>query len=87
MSMSHEDLVQQNKAFTLASWTAQESWNPISMARSEGVCFWDSDGKRFIDWSSQLMNVNVGHGHPHVVAAIREQAGKVPYAYPLYQKR
>jgi len=80
--MSHEDLVQQNKAYTLASWTAQESWNPISMARAEGVFFWDGDGKRYIDWSSQLMNVNVGHGHPEVIAAIREQAGKVPYAYP-----
>jgi len=82
MSMSHEDLVQQNKAYTLASWTAQESWNPISMARAEGVFFWDGDGKRYIDWSSQLMNVNVGHGHPDVVAAIRAQAGEVPYAYP-----
>ncbi|HEX9658664.1 MAG TPA: aminotransferase class III-fold pyridoxal phosphate-dependent enzyme [Rhodothermales bacterium] len=82
MSMSHEDLVQQNKAYTLASWTAQEAWNPISMARAEGVYFWDGDGKRYIDWSSQLMNVNVGHAHPHVIAAIREHVGRVPYAYP-----
>ncbi len=82
MSISHEELVQQNKAYTLASWTAQESWNPISMARAEGVYFWDADGKRYLDWSSQLMNVNVGHGHPHVIEAIRKHAGKVPYAYP-----
>lgn len=82
MSISHEELVQQNKAYTLASWTAQESWNPISMDRASGVYFWDGNGKRYIDWSSQLMNVNVGHGHPHVIDAIREHAGKVTYAYP-----
>ncbi len=80
--MSHTDLVTRNKEFTLASWTAQASWNPLSMVRAEGVYFWDADGNRFLDWSSQLMNVNVGHGHPHVTRAITNQAGKVPYAYP-----
>jgi taurine--2-oxoglutarate transaminase len=80
--MSHADLVARNKEFTLASWTPQANWNPISMARAEGSYFWDGDDNRFLDWSSQLMNVNVGHGHPHVTGAIVEQAGKVPYAYP-----
>ncbi|MCB9454509.1 MAG: aminotransferase class III-fold pyridoxal phosphate-dependent enzyme [Anaerolineaceae bacterium] len=76
------EIVDKNKTFTLASWTAQNAWKPIAMARAEGVYFWDSDGKRYIDWSSQLMNVNVGHGHPHVIKAIQEQAAKVTYAYP-----
>lgn len=80
--MNHDELVSRNRAFTLASWTAQAAWHPISMARSEGVYFWDADGKRYLDWSSQLMNVNVGHGHPRVVKAIREQAENVTYAYP-----
>jgi len=80
--MSHSDLVARNKEFTLASWTAQASWDPLSLVRAEGVYFWDADGTRFLDWSSQLMNVNVGHGHPHVAKAIADHAGKVPYAYP-----
>jgi len=82
MSDTHAELVDKNKAFTLASWTAQDSWNPISMDRAEGVYFWDADGNRFIDWASQLFNVNVGHGHPYVVNAIQEQAARITYAYP-----
>lgn len=80
--MSHNDLVAASKAHTLASWTAQQDWKPNSMVRGEGVYFWDGDGKRYIDWSSQLINVNVGHGHPHVIKAIQEQAERVCYAYP-----
>ncbi|MFQ5421438.1 MAG: aminotransferase class III-fold pyridoxal phosphate-dependent enzyme, partial [Anaerolineae bacterium] len=73
MNLTHAELVQRNKTYTLCSWTAQNAWNPISMARAAGVYFWDADGKRYLDWSSQLMNVNVGHGHPHVIKAIQEQ--------------
>lgn len=80
--LSHAELAALNKTYTLASWTAQNAWNPITMARAEGVYFWDADGKRYLDWSSQLVNVNVGHGHPHVVKAIQEQAAKVCYAFP-----
>ena len=82
MSISHAELVERNKAYTLASWTAQADWRPLSMTRAQGIYFWDADGKRFIDWSSQLINVNVGHGHPHVIQAIQEQAAKICYAYP-----
>lgn len=80
--MSHQELCSKNKDFTLASWTAQNAWNPISMVRGEGVYFWDGDGKRYLDWSSQLLNVNVGHGHPHVTKAIQEQISRLSYAYP-----
>ena len=82
MSLTHAELAQKNKTYTLASWKNQNSWQPMSMTRAEGVYFWDADGKRYLDWSSQLMNVNVGHGHPHVIAAIQEQVAKVSYAYP-----
>jgi taurine--2-oxoglutarate transaminase len=82
MSINHVDLAAKNKTFTLTSWSAQADWDPISMVRAEGVYFWDADGKRFLDWSSQLVNVNIGHNHPHVVKAIQEQAGKLCYAYP-----
>lgn len=82
MSFSHAELVDRNKASTLASWTAQDSWKPITMDRAEGIYFWDADGKRYIDWSSQLINVNIGHSHPHVLKAIQEQAALACYAYP-----
>jgi len=82
MEFSHDELVIKNKAYTLASWTTQNAWNPISMARAEGVYFWDADGKRYLDWSSQLINVNIGHGHRHVIKAIQEQVTKFGHAYP-----
>jgi taurine--2-oxoglutarate transaminase len=80
--MNHTDLVTRNKAYTLGTWVAQKSWNPISMVRGDGVYFWDADGKRYLDWSSQLVNVNIGHGHPHVIKAIQDQIGKLSFAHP-----
>lgn len=82
MSLSHAEIAELTKTYTLASWTAQSAWNPISMARADGVYFWDADGKRYLDWSSQLINVNVGHGHPHVIQAIQEQVAQMGHAYP-----
>ena len=82
MSTNHADLAARNRAYTLASWTMQAAWNPISMTRAEGVYFWDADGKRYLDWSSQLINVNIGHGHPHVIKAIQEQIQRLSFAYP-----
>jgi taurine--2-oxoglutarate transaminase len=79
---SHKALIKANKEHTLASWTAQRDWKPNSMMRGEGVYFWDGDGKRYIDWSSQLINVNIGHGHSHVIRAIQEQAEQICYAFP-----
>jgi taurine---2-oxoglutarate transaminase len=80
---TNADIIQSNRAHTLTSWTAQNAWsNPITMDRAEGIYFWDMEGKRYIDWSSQLVNVNIGHGHPHVVKAIQEQIGKISFAYP-----
>ncbi len=82
MDSKHAELVARNKTFTLSSWTAQSAWNPISMVRAEGVYFWDADDKRYLDWSSQLFNVNAGHGHPHIVTAIQEQVARMGHAYP-----
>jgi taurine--2-oxoglutarate transaminase len=52
------------------------------MVRGDGVYFWDGNGKRYLDWSSQLINVNVGHNHPKVIEAIQKQAAALSYAYP-----
>ena len=82
MSPNKAEIVERNKASTLASWTAQGAWNPLTMQRAEGVYFWDHDGKRILDWSSQLINVNIGHGNPKVIKAIQDQAASLTYAYP-----
>ena len=82
MSLLHDELVNRNKTYTMTSWTAQGAWNPISMVKADGVYFWDADGKRYLDWSSQLMNVNVGHSHPHIIKTIQEQVARMGHAYP-----
>lgn len=80
--MDHETLVENNRKYTLTTWRSQEGWQPITMDHGEGVYFWDAKGKRYIDFSSQLFNVNIGHGHPKVIKAIQDQAAKLTYAYP-----
>lgn len=82
MPPSHADLVARNKEFTMASWTAQNAWNPISMDHGDGVYFWDVEGNRYLDWSAQIFNVNVGHNHPHVVQALQDQVARLAYAAP-----
>ncbi|MGB0389869.1 MAG: aminotransferase class III-fold pyridoxal phosphate-dependent enzyme, partial [Ardenticatenaceae bacterium] len=79
---THAELAARNKKFTLATWKAQGSWRPVSMVHAEGVYFWDADGKRILDWSSQLVNVNIGHNNQHVIKAIQEQAATLSYAMP-----
>ena len=81
-SMSHDEIVRLNKDHTLTSWSTQKGWNPLTMVRAEGVYFWDGNGKRYIDFASQLVNVNIGYQHPYVIKAIQEQAAKLCYAYP-----
>lgn len=76
------EITQMNREFTFFSWSVQSAVNPIPIARAEGVYFWDADGKRYLDFSSQLMNMNIGHQHPHVVRAIQEQAARLCYAHP-----
>ena len=82
MTLTHAELVERNKKYTMTSWTSQGAWNPISMAKADGIYFWDADGKQYLDWSSQLINVNVGHGNDHVIKAVQEQVTKMGHAYP-----
>jgi taurine--2-oxoglutarate transaminase len=63
-----------DKAHVFHSWSAQDLINPIPLAGGEGCVFWDYDGNRYLDFSSQLINLNLGHQHPRIVAAIVEQA-------------
>lgn len=80
--MLSQTIVQDNKTFTFFSWSVQNAVNPIPIAKAEGVYFWDADGRRYLDFSSQLMNVNIGHQHPAVVRAIQEQAADLCFAHP-----
>ncbi len=61
----------------LHSWSVQSQIAPLPVAGAEGRYFWDYDGNRYLDFASQLVNVNLGHQHPKVVAAIKEQADKL----------
>lgn len=79
---SGEEVVQLNREYTFFSWAVQSAVNPVPVAKAQGVYFWDYDGKRYFDFSSQLMNVNIGHGHPKVIQAIKDQAEVLPYVYP-----
>jgi taurine---2-oxoglutarate transaminase len=65
------------KQFVLHSWSVQDALDPIPVAGGEGRYFWDYDGNRYLDFASQLVNVSIGHQHPKVVAAIKEQADKL----------
>ncbi len=71
-----------NREFTFFSWSVQGQTNPIPVEKAEGIYFWDMDGKRYIDFSSQLMNTNIGHQHPKVVKAIQDQAAKLCFVHP-----
>jgi taurine--2-oxoglutarate transaminase len=75
-------MVDLSKEYTFFSWSVQGQVNPIPVTRAEGIYFWDADGKRYIDFSSQLMNTNIGHQHPKVVRAIQEQAAEVCFVHP-----
>ncbi len=74
--------VQACRDYTLFSWARQGGLNPIDVVRGEGVYLYDRNGKRYLDFSSQLMNVNIGHGHARVKQAVIEQMDQVSYVFP-----
>ena len=71
------EVLAMDRAHVFHSWSAQRALKPLVVERAEGSCFWDYDGQRYLDFSSQLVNVNIGHQHPRVTAAIAEQAAKL----------
>src|SRR6478609_6880909 len=72
-----QQVVEDAKRYVLHSWSVQNALNPIAVAGAEGRHFWDYEGKRYLDFASQLVNVSIGHQHPRLVAAIKEQADKL----------
>jgi len=82
-TMSGEEMVALCRRHTIYEWSVQTQVDPIPVARAEGVYFWTPEGKRYLDFNSQLMCTNIGHGHPRVVKAIQEQAASLVYANPF----
>ena len=82
-AMTGQEIVDLTKKYTLFEWSAQSKVDPIPVARAKGIHFWTPEGKRFIDFNSQLMSVNIGHGDERVIQAIIEQAQTLAYANPF----
>jgi len=82
-TMSGDEIVDLCRRHTLFEWSAQSAVVPIPVARAKGIYFWTPEGKRFIDFNSQLMCVNIGHGDERVIRAINEQAATLAYANPF----
>ena len=82
-TMTGKEIVDLTKKHTLYEWSAQSKVDPIPVARAKGIYFWTPEGKRFIDFNSQLMSVNIGHGDERVIQAITEQAQTLAYANPF----
>jgi taurine--2-oxoglutarate transaminase len=82
-AMSGPDMVALSKQHSLFEWSAQGAIDPIPVARAKGIYFWTPEGKRYIDFNSQLMCTNIGHGEPRVIKAIQDQAATLAYANPF----
>src|SRR5437879_9254001 len=81
--MTGSEIVDLSKKHTLYEWSAQSKVDPIPVARAKGIYFWTPEGKRYIDFNSQLMSVNIGHGDERVISAIKEQVETLAYANPF----
>ncbi|MDR5701229.1 aspartate aminotransferase family protein [Agromyces aerolatus] len=72
-----------DRAHVFHSWSAQALIDPMPVAAGEGSTFWDYEGNAYLDFSSQLVNLNLGHQHPDLVAAIQQQAGRLATIQPI----
>ncbi|HEX4017145.1 MAG TPA: aspartate aminotransferase family protein [Frankiaceae bacterium] len=73
-----------DREFVFHSWSAQAAIDPMVVAGGEGSWFWDEQGRRYLDFASQLVNLNLGHQHPAIVAAIAEKAGQLCTIAPVF---
>lgn len=80
--MSTDEMVRLCKQHTMYTWTKNDAVDPLPVARAEGIYMYTPDGQRIIDFNSQLMCVNIGHGHPRVLDAMKAQMEQLTYVYP-----
>jgi len=83
-SLTSAQVVESTRRLNYGTWRFQKSWNPLHIVDAEGCYFIDAGGKRYLDFSAQLMCVNLGHKNPAVIRAIEEQARSLPYIAPSY---
>jgi taurine--2-oxoglutarate transaminase len=76
-SAEGQQVVADDRRYVIHSWSVQSALAPIAVAGAEGRYFWDYEGKRYLDFASQLVNLNIGHQHPKLIAAIKEQAERL----------
>lgn len=79
---SNSEVKSRDIASVFHSWSAQGSLNPLVLTGGLGSTVWDAEGNKYLDFSSMLVNVNIGHQHPKIVAAIQEQATKLTTVAP-----
>ena len=82
--MTSEEIVGLSREHTFFSWSAQGAIDPIAIDRAEGVYLYTPEGQRILDFNSQLMSVNIGHGDRRVIDAITAQATKLQYVQPAF---
>jgi taurine---2-oxoglutarate transaminase len=82
MKRDSKEIIQENRDYTLFSWSVQGASNPIHMVKGKGVWFWDGEGNQWLDFSSQLINLNIGHQHPKMLEAIKAQVDVLCFAGP-----
>jgi taurine--2-oxoglutarate transaminase len=82
-SLTQDEIVALSKRHSLYEWSAQGAVDPIPVARAEGVYFYSPDGTRYLDFNSQLMSVNIGHGDRRVIDAVTAQLSTLAYANPF----
>jgi taurine--2-oxoglutarate transaminase len=82
MDIQDSEILPLSMQHSFWTWSAQAHVHPIPIKRAEGVYFWDTNGKRYLDFNSTTMCVNIGHGDRRVIDAIREQASLLPFAGP-----
>ena len=82
--MSSKQIIQDNRDYTMFSWSVQNSTNPMHMTKGQGVWFWDGEGNKWLDFSSQLINLNIGHQHPGMLDAIKKQVDELCFAGPSF---
>jgi taurine--2-oxoglutarate transaminase len=83
-AMTSAEIVRLNRAHTFFSWSIQGALDPIAIDRAEGVYLYTPEGERILDFNSQLMSVNIGHGDRRVIEAITAQATKLQYVQPAF---
>ena len=80
--LTRQQILDLSRETTLYEWTIQNTMKPLVVDHAKGIYFWDADGKRYMDFNSQLMCVNIGYGDERVINAIKEQLERVCYVAP-----